>query len=107
VLATDASLRDLELSWNVKKRFGNTFDALLWGDGDFRAFYSTRNNAYFERSAAGPQHLVRALNRALYLLVLQARAVTAGRMGRFRLLMRAVKDGEAGRLGEHADFPLL
>jgi GT2 family glycosyltransferase len=107
VLATDASLRDLELSWNVKKRFGNTFDALLWGDGDFRAFYSTRNNAHFERQAAGAQHPVRALNRAVYLLALRARAMAAGRMARFRLLMRAVKDGEAGRLGEHADFPLL
>jgi GT2 family glycosyltransferase len=107
VLATDACLRDLELSWNVKKRFGNTFDALLWGDGDFRAFYSTRNNAHFERSAAGPRHWVRALNRAIYLLLLRARAMMAGRTARFDLLLRAVRDGEAGRLGEHADFPLL
>lgn len=107
VLATDACLRDLELSWNVKKRFGNTFDALLCGDGDFRAFYSTRNNAHFERTAAGPRHLVRALNRFVYLQVLRARALRAGRTARFDLLLRAVRDGEAGRLGEHADFPLL
>jgi GT2 family glycosyltransferase len=106
VLATDACLRDLELSWNVKKRFSNTFDALLLGDGDFRAFYSTRNNAYFEHAAAGSNRLVRYLNRSIYLLLLQTRAVMAGRTARFRLLRRAVRDGEAGRLGEHADFPL-
>jgi GT2 family glycosyltransferase len=106
VLATDACLNDLELSWNVKKRFSNTFDALLWGDGDFRAFYSTRNNAYFEHCATGPNRRVRSFNRTVYMLLLQARALMAGRMSRFRLLQRAVQDGEAGHLGEHADFPL-
>jgi hypothetical protein len=106
VLATDACLRDLELSWNVKKRFSNTFDALLSGEGDFRAYYSTRNNAYFERCAAGDKRPVRSLNRGIYLALLQARAVMSGRTQRFRLLQRAVQEGEAGQLGEHADFPL-
>jgi GT2 family glycosyltransferase len=107
VLATDACLHDLEVSWNVKRRFSNTFDALLWGEGDFRAFYSTRNNAFFERDAAGSRHLIRALNRSIYLLALRARALMVGRTERFQLLRRAVHDGEAGRLGEHAEFPLL
>ena len=106
VLATQAKLVDLEISWNVKARFSNTFDALLLGDGDFRAFYSTRNNAYFERQAAGHFWLIRSVNRAIYLMALRARAVSAGRVARFNLLMRAIHDGEAGRLGEHPDFPL-
>jgi GT2 family glycosyltransferase len=106
VLATDACLRDQELSWNVKKRFNNTFDALLRGDGDFRAFYSTRNNAYFERHAAGDHRLLRSLNRTIYMLLLHARAVMTGQIARFRLLQRAVNEGEAGLLGEHVEFPL-
>ena len=106
VLVTDAKLVDLEVSWNVKARFSNTLDALLLGDGDFRAFYSTRNNAYFERQSPGGQGFVRAINRAIYLTGLRARAAMTGRRERFELLMRAVRDGEAGRLGEHPDFPL-
>jgi GT2 family glycosyltransferase len=106
VLATQAELVDLELSWNVKARFSNTFDALLLGDGDFRAFYSTRNNAYFERSTAGPYWLIRSVNRAIYLAALRIRASSVGRVARFDLLMRAIRDGEAGRLGENPDFPL-
>lgn len=106
VLATDAKLVDLELSWNMKARFTNTLDALLMGDGDFRAFYSTRNHAYFEgyRDATGTERMIRSVNRWLYLTALRARAVMVGRKERLALLLRAIKDGEAGRLGEHADF---
>ena len=106
VLATNAKLVDLELSWNMKARFSNTLDALLLGDGDFRAFYSTRNHAYFEgyRHASRRDKMIRSINRAIYLTALRARAVMVGRKERLDLLLRAVQDGEAGRLGEHADF---
>jgi len=107
VLVTQAHLRDLELSWHVKARFSNTLDALLLGDGDFRVFYSTRNNAYFEKCARdGGGGLMRRFNRALYLAALRARAAMVGRKQRFDLLLRAIRDGEQGRLGEHPDFPL-
>lgn len=108
VLATDAKLVDLESSWYVKARFSNTFDDLLLGEGDFRAFYSTRNNAYFEhfRCGHGWRSIVRRINRIIYLGALRARAATTGRKKRFRLLLNAIQDGEAGRLGEHVDFPL-
>lgn len=108
VLATDAKLVDLELSWYVKARFSNTFDDLLLGEGDFRAFYSTRNNAYFERyrCSGGGDSMIRSINRAIYLAALRVRAVMIGRKQRFDLLLKAIQDGEAGRLGEHPDFPL-
>lgn len=108
VLATEAKLVDLELSWNMKARFSNTLDALLMGDGDFRAFYSTRNHAYFEgyRDANRKEKIIRSINRAVYLAALRLRAQMVGRKKRLALLMNAIRDGEAGRLGEHADFPL-
>jgi beta-1,4-glucosyltransferase len=106
VLVTDARLEDLEPSWNVQAGFGNTFDALLLGDGDFRAYYSTRNRAYFERWSRGGGGLLRAMNRAAYLGTLRVRAAVVGRGERFELLMRAIRDGEAGQLGEDPQFPL-
>ena len=105
VLVTDAQLVDLERSWGLQTRFSNTFDALLLGEGDFRAFYSTRNNAYFEKWSRG-DGIVRALNRAIYLLLLRTRAASIGRQQRLQLLLQAIRDGEMGRLGEHPDFPL-
>lgn len=106
VLVTQAQLVDMELSWNVKARFSNTLDALLLGDGDFRAYYSTRNNAYFEKYSRGGAKVARAINRGMYLFALFLRAKMIGRSGRFRLLLQAVRDGEAGRLGESPMFPL-
>ena len=106
VLATEAKLVDLEVSWNMKARFSNTLDALLMGDGDFRAFYSTRNHAYFEgyRDVTRKEKIIRSINRAVYLAALRLRALMIGRKQRLALLMKAIRDGEAGRLGEHPDF---
>jgi GT2 family glycosyltransferase len=106
VLATKAKLVDLELSWNVKARFSNTFDALLLGDSEFRAFYSTRNRAYFENNYSNGFKLVRNLNKDIYLAILYLRSIIIGRKARFTLLIKAIRDGEAGHLGEHPDFPL-
>jgi GT2 family glycosyltransferase len=106
VLVTDAKLVDLESSWNVRTRYSNTFDALLQGDGDFRAYYSTRNNAYFERWMRDRNGWLRSLNRSLYLTALRLRAKMTKRQQRFHLLLNAIRDGEAGRLGEHPNFPL-
>jgi GT2 family glycosyltransferase len=103
-LLTEARIVDMELSWNI--RFGNTFDRLLLGDGDFRAFYWTRNNAYFERWKRDGGGLLRAINRGLYLSALRLRAAVLQRGKRFDLLIHAIRDGEAGRLGEHPEFPL-
>jgi GT2 family glycosyltransferase len=106
VLVTDAKLYDLESSWNVRTNYSNTFDALLQGDGDFRAYYSTRNNAYFERWMRDGNGWTRAFNRTLYLTALRLRADMTKRQQRFKLLLEAIHDGEAGRLGEHPNFPL-
>lgn len=105
-LVRDARLTDMEASWAVGRSFKSTFDALLLGDGDFRAFYSTRNNAYFEHWCASKGNWQRAINRALYLGVLRIRAAMLGRGERFRLLMAAIRDGEAQRLGVDPRFPL-
>jgi O-antigen/teichoic acid export membrane protein/GT2 family glycosyltransferase len=106
ILVPEARLGEMELSWNVKARFGNTFDGLLLGDGDFRAFYWTRNIAYFERWSRGSRGLLRSINRGLYLSALWLRAAMLRRGKRLDLLMQAIRDGEAGRLGEHREFPL-
>ncbi|MBX3620035.1 MAG: glycosyltransferase [Rhizobacter sp.] len=107
VLVTEGRITDLEPSWSTKSSHGNTFDALLCGSDDFRAFYSTRNNAYYERWARERgASASRRLNRMIFLAVLGCRARMLGRMDRLRLLRHAMAEGEAGRLGVDAAFPL-
>jgi GT2 family glycosyltransferase len=107
VLVTEGRITDLEPSWSTKSRYRSTFDALLCGGDDFRAFYSTRNNAYYERWARERgDSFSRRLNRMVFLAVLGARARMLGRKDRLRLLRHAIAEGEAGRLGVDAAFPL-
>jgi GT2 family glycosyltransferase len=107
VLVTEAKITDLEPSWSTKGRFGNQFDALLRGEDDFRAFYSARNNAYYERWSRGQgQSWVRRLNRLIFLAVLSMRARSLRARERYALLRRAISEGEAGRLGVSDSFPL-
>ncbi len=105
-LVPAAILTDIEPSWNVISKYTSTFDALLQGDNDFRAYYSTRNHAYFEQHCRRSSTVLRGINRWLYLQMLRTRALATGRLDRYQLLLQAIHDGEAGRLGESAHFPL-
>jgi GT2 family glycosyltransferase len=105
VLVSDARILDMEHpGWG--RGFGSTFDAFLLCDSDFRAFYATRNTAYFERWQRSGSSMMRAINRGTYLAALRVRAAMLRRTERFDLLMQAIRDGEAGRLGEHPEFQL-
>ena len=106
VLVTAARLVDLEESWDRTASIGNAFDSRLIGDGDFRAFYSTRNNAYFEHFILGAPGPVRRVNRLIFFAILRWRALMHHRMARYRLLISAIRDGESGKLGEDPAFRL-
>jgi GT2 family glycosyltransferase len=108
VLVSDARILDMEPpGYPLGRRgSGSTFDAYLLSDDDLRAFYSTRNQAYFERWQHSRTSVMRAINRDIYLAALRVRAAMLRRTERFNLLMRAIRDGEAGRLGEHPEFRL-
>lgn len=107
LLVTAARLDDLEFSWwNVKTRFRNSFTGILKGEGDFRAFYSMRNEAYFDAICLKRSVWVFRVNRTIYMSVLFVFANVLNRKERFRLLREAVNDGIAGRLGVNKRFPL-
>jgi hypothetical protein len=105
-LIPGARLADLESSWNAKTRFATSFTGWLCGEGDQRAYYGARNQAYFEGHCRDHNPLVRGLNQAVYLALLALMAVRLRRMARLRLLLNAIRDGSAGHLGLHPGFPL-
>ncbi|MBD1552156.1 glycosyltransferase [Pseudomonas typographi] len=105
-LVTGALLDDLEASWNIKARSNNIYEAFLLGNSDLRAYYTARNQAWFDKYVwAGPAWLYR-LNRALFLFLLRQVARRKGTGHRLALIEQAIRDGEAGRLGMHEAFPL-
>lgn len=107
-LVLDADIRDLERSWfvgNGKKR-SNSFVRLLTDGSDVRVFYTLRNRAWFDRHRATGPRLVYAVNKALFSLALRHYARRHGTQERQELIRRAVRDGEARRLGPDPAFPL-
>lgn len=106
ILVTDALLDDLESSWNIKDRFGNSFAGMLKGEGDFRAYYGMRNGVYFDTKRCMKSAVMLWVNRTVYMSILFAFSRLYKEPERYRLLREAVRDGAAGKLGLDNRFPL-
>lgn len=105
-LITSAELEDLEGSWNLKDRYPNSFISLLRGSSDFRAFYASRNQAWFDQNVWATSKLEYRLNQAIYLGLLGYFAMRTDSSARLRLLRRAIHKGHAPVLGMEPGFPL-
>jgi len=105
-LVVDARIEDLEKSWNVAKPFRSTFEGWLYGEGDRRIYYASRNLAWFGAHRLTRHPAIRQLNKAIYLAAMWLLAKKWRREERFSLIVQAVRDGEAQRLGIHERYPL-
>lgn len=105
-LVTDAELEDLEESWNLKESYPNTFLGWLKGGSDFRAFYAARNQTYFDKKIWMSSRIEYKLNQCIYLGLLTFFAIKTHSFPRYRLLLRAIRDGKNSRLGISKSFPL-
>lgn len=106
LLITNAGIRDADGSWNADGLYSNAFVALLDGADDARVYYSVRNNVYLSRCVRPCDRFVFSVNRYAFLGILWLLSIVRRRRDRYRLLRRAIADGEEGRLGVCVDFPL-
>jgi GT2 family glycosyltransferase len=105
-LIADAHIIDLEVQWNLGRSFKNAFEIWLLGRGDGRAFYTARNRVYFEARLQPHSTAVYQFNRFLFLALLGFYAWKTGNKKRHSLLLKAIADGEKGRLGMSQEFLL-
>lgn len=94
-LIPSSVLNDLDVAWASRA----PFPSVLRSDSDFRAYYSARNHAYFEKHYWRDSVPFYVLNKCLAWLILATLALWYRRWSRLRLLWRAVHEGEAGDLG--------
>lgn len=105
-LCPHAILDSLENSWfkgATHMRFG--FEGWFKMTDDFRVYYNARNSTYFEMHYY-PGKIMRFVNRTIYLIILALWSIFTGQKARLKLIIRAVQDGEHGRLGYNEMFPL-
>lgn len=105
-LCPHARLDSLENSWFKNKcrmRWG--LEGWLKMTDDFRVYYGVRNLIYFEKHYY-PSQIIRFVNRTICLLGLGLWSIFTRQRARLKLIIRAVQDGENGRLGYNKIFPL-
>ncbi len=105
-LVTDALIDELELSWNIKAHTRNIYEAFLLGDSDFRAYYTARNQAWFDTHVWAASPWLYRLNRLIFLGLLRHVARRQQVPERLRLIEQAIRDGESRTLGMSRTFPL-
>jgi hypothetical protein len=104
-LVLSARIEDADHAWSALRGASTSFGLWLYGGTDRQAYYTARNRAYFEKHCCKPTG-IRAINRWLFLLLLCVLAMFAGKMDRYRIILQAIKEGEAGLLGISQRFPL-
>ncbi|MEO0185332.1 MAG: glycosyltransferase [candidate division WOR-3 bacterium] len=104
-LCPSARINSQEIAWDNLRRF--PFGILPWLDSkeEFRIYYGARNTAYFEKNYYD-QKVYRTINRSIYLTLLFLLSLFMKKKGRFRLIIKAIKEGELGKLGYNNYFPL-
>lgn len=105
-LFTEAVIDELEQSWNTKERTSNIYESFLLGESDFRAYYTARNQAWFDKNIWADSSWMHRLNRAVFFILLRLVARLRNSPQRLALIEQAIHDGEHGALGMSKAFPL-
>lgn len=106
LLFTEAVIEELEQSWNTKQRTRNIYETFLLGESDFRAYYTARNQAWFDKNVWAASPRLHRINRAIFLTLLRLVARLRNSRERLALVEQAIHDGENGVLGMSKTFPL-
>ncbi|WP_174426447.1 glycosyltransferase family 2 protein [Cupriavidus basilensis] len=97
-IVSDASINELEQSWNSGLGSNSLLSRLRASDKSFRIYYSIRNRVNLDMNEAGkagfPYFRYR-INKAIYLSIFRVFL----RAGLFSYILKAVFDGERERLG--------
>lgn len=106
-LLVDATLNELEKSWNssINKKSPTSFENWLTGP-DFRVYYTIRNMVYLETHRISFAKSIYCINKYIYLTVLIGFAFGMWKLSRLSLIFNAIAKGEKGELGLDPRYPL-
>lgn len=99
----DAQFAELEHSWNVAPTNHGFIRTLVSAGSEFRAYYSVRNQCYFEEHCLHGNHLVRSANKLAFLVLAFVSCLLFGSRQRWQMLRSAIIEGSSGQLGLAGD----
>jgi GT2 family glycosyltransferase len=98
-LVPTSIIYDAESMWHCSSKFKTLFSALLFAESDFRVYYATRNQCYFDKHFWSANYLIYTINKLVFFTLLGILTLRHNKWKRYRLIARAVRDGELGHLG--------
>lgn len=97
----NAIVMDVDFSWNyTSKNTKKVFFPILEQGTNFRVYYATRNNIYFETQYNISSKFFYKINKCVYIILLFLASVYLNKRKRFKLIMRAIKDANHKKLGK-------
>ncbi|WP_286906749.1 glycosyltransferase family 2 protein [Roseovarius sp.] len=105
-LVLDAVIDDIDERQSEKIDEPTVFLSLLRSPSTFRLYYSVRNRVWFECYRRPGNRLIYWLNRMVFMVFMRRTAQRIGWPENYAVFLSAVRDGEAGALGIHKDYPL-
>lgn len=103
-VVTNSRIHDLESSFYLPGKKKLLYHSAFDSPKDSSSYYALRNTIYFSKKYLRKNKPVYFLNKALFLCFITIIGVLRGKMHRLKIIMRAVKDGENGRLGFNRDY---
>ncbi len=106
-LVPRSRVEDAEVSWIAAGTARNaSFAKRLSNAGRLQIYYGVRNGMWFSREYYCRNPLIFGLNTWFYVGWVGFGLLFRGQIGRFCLVMRAVRDGLTGKLGKREDMAL-
>jgi GT2 family glycosyltransferase len=105
-LVPTAIVDDIDDNWANAGEGDTAVGRLITTPHTMRAFYSTRNRVFFESRYWCASPTLFRVNKSVWVVLLTVTALRRCRMGRLRMLLRAMRAGERGELGIDPDHPL-
>ncbi|NLD36001.1 MAG: glycosyltransferase [Desulfatiglans sp.] len=99
-LVPDSCINDIEPPWNATTSKTFNISRRLKVMTAEKTYYEVRNRVYLGRTMFPGHPLIYLLNKWLYITILGNFALYYRSWKRFKLILRAVTDGEKGRLGK-------
>lgn len=99
IFVKDAIIEDIDPTWRHAEPNASIVRALVMSGETLRVYYHLRNSTYWFGRNWSTSKLVFRFHEYLFVATAFAVAVVTGRIKRFRLITRAIRDGNAGRLG--------
>jgi len=99
-LVPESRIIDIDPVWNATGGETSNFYKRLKILSSKQVYYEVRNRIYIGRKYFPGNRILYFLNKFIYLTILGLAAIYYRRCGRYKLIYRAAREGESGRLGE-------